>query len=388
MDILLTIAAIVFWCSLLSVVYSYFVYPLIVGLIAKTAAAPLPRGDDGYLPEISLVVSFFNEDAVLPEKLRNMEAVDYPADRIRFLLGSDGSTDGTNRLLASWPRPNKSVLTFPARRGKAPVLNDLVASATGEIVIFSDANTMYHPATVRKLVRMFADPAVGAVCGELVLVPEGSDASGSGEVSYWAYESWLKRNESAIHSLLGATGGVYAIRRSLFEPLPLGKPVTDDFLIPLRIVMRGYRVTYARDAIATEKTSGSMKGEFSRKARIGAQNFAGIGEIAPLLLPKAGFIAFALWSHKIIRWFVPFLALFALAATVVLAASSLFFTVVLACEAAFLLAGLGGFLADRQRVSLGPAGLPYYILAMNTALFLGFVRYILRLQRTTWEVLR
>jgi len=209
-----------------------------------------------------------------------------------------------------------------------------------------------------------------------------------GEISYWAYENWLKRMESDFGTLLGAAGGLYGIRRHLFVPLPVTKSVTDDFLIPLKVVMQGFRVIYAQDAIAYERTTGSMKGEFLRKARIGAQNYAGIAEFAPLLWPGAGFASFALWSHKIIRWCVPFLAIIAFLATATLASTSTFYLTVLVLESVFLLVGAAGFIADRLHIHLGRAGLPFYLLAMNTALLVGFFRFLSKRQRTTWEVLR
>ena len=382
------VAGVLFWCSIGAVVYSYFVYPLVVAIMVRMAGSRPVAADDGFEPSVSVVISIYNEEAVLPEKLRNLEATRYPREKLNFIFGSDGSTDRTNGILESWEHPGKRMVSFSRRRGKGPVLNDLVRSAEGEVVVFSDANTMYTPETIGRLVRPLADPAVGAVCGELVLLPDGMDAGGVGEISYWSYENWLKRNESDLHTLLGATGGVYAIRRGLFVPLPEGKSITDDFLIPLKVVMKGFRVIYARDALAYEKTSGSMIGEFKRKARIGAQNFAGISEFLPLLGPGAGFTAFALWSHKIIRWCVPLLLILAFGATLVLAPGSVFFTVVLALELVFLLLSAAGFVADRSHVGLGVAGLPYYITAMNAALLVGFFRFIAGRQRSTWEVLR
>lgn len=377
-----------FWASLGAIVYSYALYPLLVALIVRVGGKRATVSDDAFLPSVSIVISLYNEEEVLPEKLRNLEALEYPADRIEFILGSDGSTDRTNKLLAAWTSPAKRVNMFPQRRGKGPTLNDLMATATGEVVVFSDANTLFESGTVCRLVRRLSDPGVGAVCGELILKAEGKDTGGAGEASYWSYENWLKRMESDFDTLLGATGGVYAIRRSLYVPLPTDRSVTDDFLIPLKIVMQGYRVVYARDAVAYERTSGSMKGEFQRKARIGAQNFSVIREIAPLLSPAAGFTAFALWSHKIIRWSVPLLAIVAMVATTILAAGSLFYAGILAVELAFLALGAVGYFADRWNVNLGTAGLPYYVLAMNLALLVGFIRFLSRRQQTTWEVLR
>jgi poly-beta-1,6-N-acetyl-D-glucosamine synthase len=379
---------ILLWASLGTIVYSYLFYPLLVAVIVRLVGKRATATDDAYLPSVSVVVSLYNEEAVLPERLTNLEAVEYPPEKLEFLLGSDGSTDRTNELLAAWNSPAGRIFCFPRRRGKGPTLNDLMKEATGEIVVFSDANTVFEPGTVRRLVRRLADPSVGAVCGELILKAEENESGGLGEKSYWSYENWLKRMESDFDTLLGATGGVYAIRRTLFVPLPAGKSVTDDFLIPLKIVMQGYRVIYARDAVAFERTSGSMRGEFRRKARIGAQNFSVIREIAPLLSPAAGFTAFALWSHKIIRWCVPFLAMIAFLATASLALASPMYAGMFAMELAFLGLGAVGFAADRWKLDIGSVALPYYILAMNLALLVGFFRFLARRQDATWEVLR
>ncbi|HTY35739.1 MAG TPA: glycosyltransferase family 2 protein, partial [Bacteroidota bacterium] len=193
-------------------------------------------------------------------------------------------------------------------------------------------------------------------------------------------------SDSAI--LLGATGGVYGIRRALFVPLPLDRSVSDDFLTSIQVVKKGFRMEYAPDARAYEFTSGSIRKEFLRKVRIGAQNFAGISEFIPLLSPKAGFVAFALWSHKIIRWFVPHLALVAFIATAVLAAHSHFYASLLLWESGCLGLALVGALADLARVRIGFLSLPFYVVAMNLALFVGFLKYVFGKQRSTWDVFR
>ena len=199
---LMDVAGVLFWCSIGAVVYSYFVYPLVVAIMVRMAGSRPVAADDGFAPSVSVVISIYNEEAVLPEKLRNLEATRYPREKLNFIFGSDGSTDRTNGILESWEHPGKRMGSFSRRRGKGPVLNDLVRSAEGEVVVFSDANTMYTPETIGRLVRPLADPAVGAVCGELVLLPDGMDAGGVGEISYWSYENWLKRNESEDFAFL------------------------------------------------------------------------------------------------------------------------------------------------------------------------------------------
>ena len=379
---------VLFWASLGAVMYSYALYPLLVALLVRLGAGKRPRSGDAYRPSVSIVIACFNEEKVLPEKLKNLSSTEYPEGSLEVVMGSDGSTDRTAEILNAWDFRNKKIHVCPDRRGKTHMLNDLLPLASGEIVVFSDANTLFEPTTVGRLVKWFADPEVGATCGELRLIPEHEDAGGRGEISYWQFENWLKKQESAYKTVLGATGGVYAIRRSLYAPLPTDRSMADDFITPLRIVRKGFRVVYAEDAVAYERTSGSLTGDFERKARIGAQNFAGIADFAQLLLPQAGFVAFALWSHKIIRWCVPFLAILFLLSSIALQGQSPFYTWVIAAEIAFVVVAGLGFFVSLKRKTYGQVGLPFYILAMNCALLVGFFRFLSRSQQGTWEIIR
>lgn len=378
---------IVFWISLGAVLYTYILYPVLIGamvlLFSRKRARP-----DGELPFVSIIISLYNEERVLPLKLKNLSELDYPADRIEFLFGSDGSTDGTNRILEESTLPGLMLRAFPVRRGKVAVVNDLVPAAKGSVVVFSDANTLYQKGTVRRLVERISDPAVGGVCGELVLRSAAGNAAGRGEMSYWSYETLLKRWESECGTILGATGGVYAIRRDLFAPLPVDRPVVDDFLTPLQVVRRGYRMVYEPAAIAYEDASDSIDREFRRRVRIGAQDFSSIRYFADLLNPARGFVAFALWSHKILRWCVPFLALAVLVTTAMLAGEPGFYRWALTIELAVLAAAALGWLTERLGLRVGILGVPYYFVAMNLALFVGFLTFITGRQKATWEVYR
>lgn len=379
---------IAFWASVLGIVYTYALYPLLVGLLAALRRRSAPAPDPDTMPGVSVVVSVFNEGCILREKLANLAALEYPADRIEFVFGSDGSTDETVALLRDASLPGLRLFPFTDRRGKSAVLNDLVRESRGEIIVFSDANTMYDPATVRRLVGHFGDPRIGGVCGELLLRSPVETAAGTGETSYWEYETRLKKWESAYATIVGATGGVYAIRRELFRPLPDGKPVVDDLLIPLEVVRRGYRVVYEPGALAYEEASGSIAVEFRRRARIGAQILSGMPEIADLLNPLRGFIALALWSHKILRWAVPLFAVVIFGASMALAPDSVLYAGLLAAGLAGSLLALAGWIAERRGFRLGIFGLPFYIVAMNVALTTGFVRALTGRQRTTWTVER
>jgi poly-beta-1,6-N-acetyl-D-glucosamine synthase len=377
----------IFWVSLSLVLYTYAVYPAVVIAIARVRRRS-GLLNDSLRPTVTIVISAFNEEHVLLSKLRNLEKLDYPSDNITVLIGSDGSTDKTNELLQHASLPGLTAVPFPQRRGKSSVLNDLVAMARAEIVVFSDANTMFRPDTIRMLVRHFNDPRVGAVSGELQLNEHPDTVSGIGETSYWNYENILKQMESDVSSIVGATGAVYAIRRSLYEPLPTSKAVTDDLLIPLNICKRGYRVLYDREALAFERGEGSIRNEFTRKVRIGAQNFSTIMEFLPLLHPRFGFTAFALWSHKILRWCVPFFLLLCVFALCVLAADNLLYAVGLDVLYAFLGVAVLGYVLEKLKIRSGLLTLPYYFLAMNSALFVGFLKFALGRQSPKWSVVR
>ena len=290
---------VLFWLSLGFIVYAYIGYPVILFLVSRIWRTKRKK-DPFFQPTVSVIIAAYNEEQVLEEKIENCIAMDYPADCIEFLIGSDGSTDATNSILRQHESESIRSFFFQERRGKASVLNELVARAKGEALVFSDANTMYRPDAVRRLMSPFIDPGIGGVCGRLILTPPGRDIGGRGEKAYWEFENRLKFFEGKIKTVLGANGAIYAIRKSLFQPLPQNMVITDDFLIPLHAVEMGYDFVYENTAVGREQTSPSVKDEFRRKVRIGAANFNALIQIAPLLNPRRGFVAFGLWSHKII----------------------------------------------------------------------------------------
>jgi len=277
-------AEVLFWCAALFLVHTYFLYPVILFALdgVEQLLANLrfmqrgrelaPVRAQGALPRVSLIVAAYNEAACIAEKVKNSLALDYPADRFEVLIGSDGSTDGTNEIVRGVADRRVRLSTAP-RAGKTSVLNRCIPMATGDVVVLSDANTMIDPAAVQKLVRHFEDPEVGVVCG--------------------------KRG-----AVMGANGGLYAIRRTLFTALP-PSTIVDDFVIPLRILENGFKVVYEPEALAHEETTEDYGQEFGRRARIAAGNFQSLGMVPGLLSPAAGFRAFAFWSHKLLRWCAP-----------------------------------------------------------------------------------
>ena len=374
-------ATVAFWAAAVLLAQTYFLYPLWLLLLARTCRGrrEVP-GPPRAWPSVSLVVADHDEAECIGEKLENSLALDYPAERLEVLIGSDGSTDGTDAIVRAHGDPRVQLSTAP-RAGKTGVLNRCIPAARGEVVVLSDANTRIDPGALKALVRHFQDPEVGAVCGRLQLYnPTRAEYE---ESAYWKYESWLKALEGAQGAVMGANGGLYAIRRALFTRLP---PVTivDDFVIPLRLLDQGYRVLYEPAALASEETTEDYGREFGRRARIAAGNFQSLGLVPGLLSPLRGFPSFAFWSHKVLRWCAPALMLVALAANMALLDLP-FYRVTMAGQVGFYGLAVLGSRAVGPSTVRRIASMAYYFVTMNLAIAVGFWRFLRNSQAAAWE---
>ena len=379
------LAGVIFYLSTGLVFYTYLLYPFILILMSRLTPPTRSEPDEGYSPRVSMVIAAYNEADVIGKKMDNCLSLDYPRDRIEFLLGSDGSTDGTEGIASGYADGRFRLIHFPQHRGKIAVLNDLVPLAKGEVVVFSDANTIYSWDAIKQLIKHFADPLIGAVCGRLRIVNPNQGSAGLGEGIYWSYEVALKRLESDVDSVIGANGGIYAIRRELFQSLPLERALMDDFLIPLGIRGLGYRVIYEPRAMGEENASYSMRDEFKRKVRIGAANYNSLYYIYPLLNPAKGYTSFFLWSHKILRWVVPFLLILAFISSFMIFGHMPFRAFFL-LQLVFYLLALIGFIVDLFGVKkVKILSIPYYFVVVNFALLLGFIKFITQTQEVAWE---
>jgi cellulose synthase/poly-beta-1,6-N-acetylglucosamine synthase-like glycosyltransferase len=376
------LATVLFWVGWALIFYTYCVFPLLLALFARRRPKPfVPEApDDSQLPHVAMVVAAYNEAQHLPAKLENTRLIDYPPDRLEVIIGSDGSSDATPEILRAANLPGLKPVIFPERRGKVSVLNDLLQQTRAEIVVMSDANTLYAPDAIRKLVRHFRDPAVGCVSGELGLEQNGGV---SGEGIYWRYEGWIKRNESRLGFLVGCNGGIFAIRRELYEPLP-ASTLVEDFVLTLRLLERGHLVRFEPEARAVEPPCPSARAEMIRKTRIGAGGFQALGLTYGLLHPRHGLRAFAYVGHKVLRWLVPLFFVTALGANLALL-SHPFYRLTLLVQ---LLGGLVAAWAYHSRPGDAPPRwtrpISYFYL-MNYALMCGFIRFLFRTQRVTWE---
>lgn len=380
-----------FWISVGLIAYTFFIYPVLLAILSglaqlardlryAVAHTDRRRRNPGEPPTVSFIVAAHNEEAVIAAKMRNCAALDYSAGRLEILVGCDGCTDRTVELARSAGLPNARVFAFE-RSGKPATLNRLAERATGDILVFSDANTMYRPEAVRSLVRHFGQEEVGAACGEVRLSsPTGEPLS---EGVYWRYECVLKFLEGRLNMLVGANGAIFAMRRRLFRPLP-PRTINDDFLMAMNVRSGGHRVVYDPAAVAYEDAAEDFRQEFRRRVRIGRGNLRALRHTWKLLSPAAGLVALSYWSHKIFRWVVPFAILTSVAAALWLAREP-FFAVSGGLGLLFILAaGLGYF---RQGES-SPSPLirfPCYFLLMNTALLVGFIRDAVEGRDALWS---
>ena len=377
-------ASFFFWCSAFALIHTYFLYPFLLVLIDRIGVPRFGTDSAGLaeteLPTVSLIVAAYNEEKCIGEKISNSFALDYPSERFEMIVGSDGSTDATDAIVRTARYPRLRLSTAP-RAGKTSVLNRCIPNAVGEIIILSDANTLIDGAAIRQLVGHFQNPQIGAVCGKLKLY--NKVLKDYEESAYWHYESFIKRYEGYRGAVIGANGGLYAIRRRLFTPLPRDT-IVDDFLIALRILLLGYKVVYEPSAIALEETTEDYGREFGRRARIAAGNFQSLRTVPGLLSPFAGFPAFAFWSHKVLRWFAPLWMFTSLISNLRLL-TSVFYTVTLCLQVSFYGLALAGkhniFKGRMKRI----ASVAYYFVTMNLAMAVGFWRFARSAQTAAWE---
>jgi len=373
---------IVFWISFFIIFYAYAGYFIFLALSAFFFRRETIC-DNQFTPFVSMVIAAYNEEKIIEQKLKNSLEIDYPENKIEFIIGSDGSTDKTNEIVEKYENNRIKFFSYKERKGKVSLINRIMEKANGEIIVFSDANTIYEKDAVKEIVSCFTDNSVGGVCGELILKKYKEQAT-SDEIKYWKYENRLKHLESKFNTVIGATGGIYAIRKNLYDKLPESRFITHDFFTSMNVVKKGFRVVYNKNARAYELSSPSIKGEFVRKVRIAFHNFNGISYISELLNPVKGKVAFQLWSHKILRWFLPFIFLLNLISVCMLFSIGFYKLIVYIYILYFILA-LFGFILDRFKKYVSVLSVPYYLFTVNFALVVGFIRYIFKLDKNIWK---
>jgi cellulose synthase/poly-beta-1,6-N-acetylglucosamine synthase-like glycosyltransferase len=369
------ICAVLFWISAFGVFYAYCAYPFVIYLAARKAGAQVsrPPQDTSPFPMVSVLIAAHDEETVIGHRLKNALDSVYPRDRIEIIVASDGSSDGTVRIVSDFADERVRLLDYKARRGKASVLNAAMDEARGDIIVLSDANTCMDPDAIRCLIPWFQDPRVGAVCGRLVLTDPQSGNNADG--LYWKYETFLKKQEGRLGALLGSNGAIYAIRRQFFIPIP-GNTIIDDFVIPLLAKQRhGCDIIYDCDAIAHEETAPDVATEFRRRSRIGAGGWQAIALIGGLLNPRHGWVAFTFFSHKVMRWCCPFFMIGAFVSNLLLWRSP-FYRALFVMQLAFYVVAMAGSVVPKWVPASKLFRVAGMFVTMNAALLVGFFRWV------------
>ncbi|MBI1727142.1 MAG: glycosyltransferase family 2 protein [Candidatus Rokubacteria bacterium] len=386
------IAEPVFWICLFLVAYTYLLYPALLFFLSAFIQAwrdwqylvsrrerrrRAPAAEE--LPAVSLISPAYNEQAGLRGKIKNLRQLDYPAEKIQVIFVSDGSTDETNDILRAAAGPGIETIFLPRRGGKSNALNQGVASVRHDILVFSDAETLFAPDALRQLVRHFSDRTVGVVCGALQFV--GSPESQQTEGVYWRYESMLRLMEARLGATLTASGAIYAIRRTCYPALAPDVMI-EDFVIPMNARKLGYRVLYDPEALATDFAAPTVSGEFTRRVRVAVGSFHALRHLSWTLVDPVTACAF--FSHKVLRWILPFLLIGLLTSSGALWAYESFRAVFLA-QILFYLWGALGFLLRHRTRRVRYALIAYYLVAIHMAFLVGFVRCVTGRHNGVWH---
>lgn len=387
---------IIFWLLILLIFYSYIGYALMLGFIVWVKKMlgikkENPTIADEDLPEITLFVAAYNEKDYIDIKQKDYDQLDYPKQKLRFIWVTDGSDDGSPELLKKYPEVE--LFHEPERKGKISAMNRGMQFVQTPIVVFSDCNTRLGKHSIRKIAELMADPKVGCVAGEKrISTNEKDTASGAGEGIYWKYESLIKRWEAELSSVIGAAGELFAVRTELYEEVEKDT-LLDDFIISLRIAMKGYRVQYHPEAYAIEDASLNVTEELKRKVRISAGAIQSIIRLKALLnFFRFGWLSLQYISHKVLRWTLVPLALLVIIPLNVL----LFFDkaptlpgnvygILLIGQILFYAVALLGWYFENKKIQLKIFFVPYYFFIMNLSVYLGFFRYIKGKQSVNWE---
>jgi cellulose synthase/poly-beta-1,6-N-acetylglucosamine synthase-like glycosyltransferase len=390
--VFVTLELVVFCCIAL-IIYSYFIYAILLTIVAGVTQIVSDArhvfnkrerrqqsGED--FPDVAVVISAFNEERHIRARIENLFALDYPPERLKIYIGSDGSKDGTNAILASFSDPRLATFAFEVNRGKARVLNDLVSRADSSILVFSDANTFFERQALKHLVSNFADAGVGGVSGELRLDASKGDNQDS---LYWRVEQYLKFFEGRIGGLLGANGAIYAIRKPLWKPLR-EDTIVDDFCVAMNVSAAGYRLVYDPRAWANEDTPDSIGDEYGRRVRIGIGNFQALIRHPEYFLRTSWATKFTYVSHKVLRWIAPHLLLLVLLASTLLALQSTSWRLFLALQIVAYAVCTFLYKCIRNGQTIPKIlRIPTFLFTLNWALFVASNRYISGRYSGSWR---
>ena len=379
------IAQVVFLAAMAMIAFSYAGYPALMFALSHILKRPVRRDD--ITPRVSVIIAAYNEERDIGAKLKNTLWLDYPRDRIEIIVASDCSTDQTDEIVRGFGEQGVILRQQPERFGKTVAQNRAVKISSGEILVFSDATTMYKRDAIRKIVRNFADPEVGCVAGQLIYANSSSSAVGDGCRSYWGYEKFLKHCESQVGSLIGVSGCLYAVRRICHARL--ANDMIDDFVIATEIHLQGLRTIYEPEAIAVEDANRRARDEFRMRVRVIKQTLSALHRYRHTLNPfRHKMFAFQMIAHKALRYAVPFLLIAAFIASGWGSGSVVWLRFALIGQLALYGAAIAGLVRERRKLKLGPLAIPYYFALANVASLVAFWKALRGDAYVTWEPIR
>jgi len=380
-----TAEQILFWTCISVLGYVYVGYPLLVYLMSRLWPKPLKTAE--IEPEVTILITAFNEEDSIRAKLENTLKIDYPADKLEILVASDGSTDRTDSIVEEFASHGVKLFRKEGRVGKTTTQNNAVDQAAGEIVLFSDATTIYREDVFQQILPAFADESVGCVAGRLIYVDDLSTTVGLGAQSYWGYETFIKIAESRVCSLIGASGCLYAVRRSAYEPMYA--EACSDFLICTNLYRKGLRSVFAPDAVCFEHTNRQAADELRMRVRVISQTFTDLWRNRDMLNPlKSGFFAVELISHKVLRYAVPLILFVFFSASVLFASNSAFYAAALLLQLLFYSSAFIGWLLERAGKRPHLLAMPLYFVLANLASVMAFYKFLRGETYARWEPIR
>ncbi len=386
---------VIFWIFLFIIFYSYLGYGILLYILVKLKRIFIGKKkaiNPDYEPDVTLFVAAYNEKDYADEKVKNGFSLEYPKEKVKQLWITDGSNDGTPDILRKYASQGVEVYHEDARGGKIGAMNRGMQFVKTPIVIFSDGNTNLGHESIRRIVNLFSDPKVGCVSGEKRIYQKESDSAAGTEGIYWKYESTLKKWDAELYSVVGAAGELFAIRTDLYKHVEKDT-LLDDFMISLRVAMKGFTIQYDPEAYAIETSSANVKEELKRKIRISAGGIQSIVRLAPLLnFFKYGTLSFQYISHRVLRWtLAPLGLLIILLVNFAITLQEGFttwespFTWLFWGQIIFYIAALLGWFLENRSIKIKILFIPYYFFIMNLSVYLGFARYIKGNQSVKWE---
>ena len=373
-----------FWISISALFYIYVGYPLLLFCLAKLCDRRDERS--GCTPKLSILIAAYNEERGIRKKIEQTLALDYPPDKIEILVLSDGSTDHTDQIVREFTDARVRLIHVHGRKGKTNAQNEGVRSAVGEVLIFSDATTVYHDQALRYLASNYADPTVGAVSGRYQYFdPQGQSPTGMGTMAFWNYENFIKKMQSAIQTISGCCGCIYSVRKNAYTEL--APEVISDLVQPLHVIGKGFRVVFEDRALAYEETTQSTSEEFAMRVRVVTRGIRGLLSVPDLLTPwKFGWVALQLWSHKVSRWLVPFFLLILFGSSLLLWQSP-FYRLFLGAQVVFYMLSILALLIPLQRL-WRPLGIPLYFCTLNAAALVSVIEVLRGKKYVVWQTVR